>query len=57
MTELVGVAEDVQNFCESKGWPFCIIGGLALQVCGENRLTMDVDITLLAGFGDEENYV
>lgn len=32
----------------------CIIGGLAVQRLGEPRLTQDVDITLLAEFGDEE---
>ena len=57
MTDLVLVAEALQSFCEKNGWPFCIIGGLALQIWGENRVTMDVDLTLLAGFGDEEHYV
>lgn len=57
MIELVRVAEHIQKFCESKGWPFCIIGGLALQVWGESRVTMDVDITLLAGFGNEASFI
>lgn len=38
-------------------WKFCIIGGLALQFWGEQRLTKDVDITLLTGFGGEELYI
>lgn len=57
MIELVRVAEDAQKLCETKGWGFCIIGGLALQVWGESRITMDVDITLLTGFGEEEEFI
>lgn len=57
MTDLVAVAKGLQDFCEAKDWPFCIIGGLALQMWGENRVTMDVDVTLLTGFGDEEKYI
>ena len=30
------------------------MGGVALQRWGEPRLTQDVDLTLLTGFGDEE---
>ena len=57
MTDLVAVAKQLQDFCEAKKWSFCIIGGLALQMWGENRVTMDVDVTLLTGFGEEEKYV
>ena len=57
MTDLVAVAKDLQDFCEARKWSFCIIGGLALQMWGENRVTMDVDVTLLTGFGDEEKYI
>jgi hypothetical protein len=34
-----------------------VIGGLAVQRWGEPRLTRDIDISLLAGFGGEEGYV
>ncbi len=57
MKDLVLAAKTLQTFCEDRGWQFCIIGGVALQVWGENRLTLDVDLTLFAGFGDEENYI
>ncbi len=50
-------AADMQEFCRSQGWPFCFIGGVALQRWGEPRQTIDVDATLLAGFGDEEAFV
>ncbi|MGI9034520.1 MAG: nucleotidyl transferase AbiEii/AbiGii toxin family protein [Pyrinomonadaceae bacterium] len=57
MTDLVSTAEELQKFCEKRGWKFCIIGGLALQFWGEQRLTKDVDLTLLTGFGTEEIYI
>jgi hypothetical protein len=31
MIELFGVARQVQQLCEQRGWKFCFIGGLALQ--------------------------
>jgi predicted nucleotidyltransferase len=57
MTDLISSAEALQKFCESRNWRFCIIGGLALQFWGEQRLTKDVDLTLLTGFGEEEIYI
>ena len=60
MIHLPGVlaaAGEVQNFCQSRGWRFCFIGGVALQRWGEPRLTQDVDLTLLTGFGNEEGFV
>lgn len=56
MIELRGVlaaAVEVQRFCQAQGWPFCLIGGVAVQRWGEPRLTQDVDATVLAGFGRE----
>ena len=57
MTDLISVAAELQKFCEENNWKFCFIGGLALQFWGEQRLTKDVDLTLLTGFGDEETYI
>ena len=60
MIHLPGVlaaAGEVQSFCQCQGWRFCFIGGVALQRWGEPRLTQDVDLTLLTGFGDEERFV
>ncbi len=57
MTDLISTAEEVQKFCEAQDWKFCIIGGLALQFWGEPRLTKDVDLTLLTGFGNEEIFI
>ena len=60
MIQLPGVlsaACEVQRFCQAKDWRFCFIGGVAVQRWGEPRLTQDVDLTLLTGFGDEEHFV
>lgn len=57
MKDLIFTAGDIQMFFEKQKWRFCFIGGLALQFWGEQRLTKDVDLTLLTGFGNEEIYV
>lgn len=43
--------------CTAQGWNFCLIGGLALQRWGEPRETIDVDLTLLTGFGGEDAFI
>lgn len=57
MAELVELALEVQGFCAERDWKFCLIGGMAVQQWSEPRLTWDVDITLLTGFGGEESYI
>jgi hypothetical protein len=57
MTDLYLAALDVQRLCEQQGWPFCIIGGIAVQRWGEVRFTEDVDLTLFTGFGGEEHFL
>ena len=57
MKTLFGLAAEVQGFLEAQGWKFAFIGGLALQRWGEPRLTVGVDLTLFAGFGDEEKFI
>ncbi len=57
MNELFQVAAAVQNLCQGQKWKFCFIGGLALQRWGEPRVTQDVDLTLLTGFGGEKTYI
>jgi hypothetical protein len=55
--EVIRAAAELQTFCQSQGWRFCFIGGLALQRGGEPRETIDVYLTLLTGFGGEEAFV
>lgn len=57
MNSLFAAAIEIQTFCRDRDWAFCIIGGLAVQRWGEPRLTRDVDLTLLTGFGFEEPFV
>jgi hypothetical protein len=54
---LLEAAQGVQDIFVRKNWRFCFIGGIAVQRWGEPRLTLDVDLTLLTGFGEEESYV
>jgi Nucleotidyltransferase of unknown function (DUF6036) len=57
MIQLIETALEIQDFLESNSWKFCFIGGLALQRWGEERVTKDVDITLLTGFGFEDDFI
>ena len=57
MLEVYRAAADLRRRFEERGWRFCLIGGLALQRWGEPRETIDVDVTLLTGFGGEERFV
>jgi len=57
MNPIFEAAREIQEFCRARGWRFCIIGGLAVQRWGEPRLTRDVDVTLLTGFGGEPAFV
>lgn len=54
MTTIFDVAGTVQQVCRAQGWPFCFIGGLAVQRWAEPRATADVDLTVMTGFGGED---
>lgn len=57
MQDLIKGAREVQDALETTGLPFCFIGGLAVLHWGEPRLTRDLDLTVLAGWGQEEKVV
>jgi hypothetical protein len=57
MDDLISAAREVQDCLEQAGFPFCFIGGLANLHWGEPRLTQDIDVTVLAGLGNEEKVV
>lgn len=57
LSKILKAALEVQAFCESRGWKFCFIGGLAFQPWGNPRATQDADLNLLTGFTGEEEYV
>ena len=56
MIDLIREAQKFQVYCESLGWQFCFIGGLAVQHWGEPRLTRYVDVSVFAGFGKENEF-
>lgn len=47
---------ELQDALSKRQWAFCYIGGLAVIRWGELRMTQDIDICLLCGFGNEEQY-
>jgi hypothetical protein len=57
MNDLFETARQLQFFCDTHGWSSCFIGGIAVLRWGEARITRDVDLTLLTGFGGEERFV
>ena len=57
MNEVIQAAAKLQAICTEENWQFCFIGGLAVQRWGEPRETVDVDLTLLTGFGHEEQFI
>lgn len=57
MNPLLAAASELQQFLTGRGWKFCIIGGLAVIRWGQPRATQDVDVSLLAGFGAEAEFV
>lgn len=57
MNPLYPTALQLQEFCDQRGWKFCIIGGLAVARWGRPRVTQDIDLSLLTGFGDEAQFI
>ena len=46
-------AIELQRFLESCEFQFCFIGGIAIQRWGEPRVTDDMNVTVMTGFGNE----
>ena len=57
MIEVLRAAAELQALCELHAWRYCFIGGVALQRWGEPRETIDVDLTLLTGFEEEQPFI
>jgi hypothetical protein len=55
--DLLQAAAHVQRILIQHGWRFCFIGGVAVQRWGNPRFTQDIDLTLITGFGHEEEFV
>lgn len=56
MNLLFQAAKEVSDFMSERNWRFCVIGGLAVIRWGEPRTTLDADLMLLTGFGNEKQY-
>lgn len=54
---IFAAALQVEDVCRIRRWRFCFIGGLAVLRWGEPRLTRDVDLTLIVGYGGEATFV
>ncbi len=57
MNDLFSAAVKILEFCDQNGWQSCCVGGIAVQRWGEPRVTRNVDLSLLAGFGREQEFV
>lgn len=57
MNALLRAAAELQAVCEAQQWRFCFIGGLAVLRWGEPRETVDVDLSLITGFGHERDFI
>ena len=53
MRDLVRAAANVQTILDGQRWRYCFIGGLAVQKLGQARLTLDIDLTIFTGIGNE----
>lgn len=57
MNLLIDQAVGFQDFVIGKGWDFYFIGGLAVQIWGEPRLTRDIDITIFTNLNNESAFI
>lgn len=56
MRTLLEAGGRLQRALDDLGWRFCFIGGVANFRWGTPRLTSDLDLTLLTGFGREAEF-
>jgi hypothetical protein len=57
MNAIFEAAVEIEAICRAAKFRFCFIGGLAVQRWGQPRMTADVDLTVVTGFGGEAPYV
>jgi len=55
--DLLDAARELQDFCDAHHWGSCFIGGIAVQRWSQPRVTRDIDLTLLTGFGHESPFI
>lgn len=57
MRDLFREALELQNTLEREGWELYFVGGLAVQIWGQPRLTTDLDLTIFTGLVNESEQV
>ncbi len=57
MDPLTEAAQEVISFLREQGWSCCIVGGMAVPQWGEPRATLDVDVCLFTGLGNEPSFI
>jgi hypothetical protein len=57
MRALFREAAELQSTLENEGWEFFFVGGIAVQIWGEPRLTTDLDLTVFTGLVNEADQV
>jgi len=57
MNSLFKAGLEIQSYLNSKKWRFCFIGGLTVIRWGEVRMTQDIALCILSGFGNEKKYI
>jgi hypothetical protein len=57
MNPLFEAALQLQILVDGWNWRSCVIGGIAVLRWGAARFTRDVNLSLLSGFGREDEYI
>ncbi len=57
MRTLFQEAAALQSVLENEGWEFFFVGGIAVQIWGEPRLTTDIDLTVFTGLVKEDERI
>ncbi|CAN5344551.1 hypothetical protein BH10ACI3_BH10ACI3_13500 [soil metagenome] len=57
MINLFEEAAELQNMLMAEGMEFFFVGGIALQIWGQPRLTTDIDLTVFTGLTNEDERI
>jgi len=49
--------QELSAFMEAHGIGYAVIGGLAVQIWGEPRFTLDIDVTVIVNMPQEEQFI
>jgi len=57
LDRLFEAAAEVQEYCRSRDWQFCLVGGLVVMRWSGHRVTKDVDLVIVTPFGEEDTII